>query len=92
MFAARMDSEGSIDCDRDPPDSSKGDVYESLKQGECVWIQFWVQLDDASKVRDYEAFLANYSNQQHAAGQCDQPAQAREQLPPRGRDGPSTAP
>jgi putative ABC transport system permease protein len=39
----------------------------------CVWMQFWVQLDSPQKVKDYRAFLENYSDQQRAAGRFQRP-------------------
>ena len=43
----------------------------------CVWIQFWVQLDSAQKVKDYQAFLENYSDQQRSAGRFQRPNNVR---------------
>jgi putative ABC transport system permease protein len=39
----------------------------------CVWMQFWVQLDTPAKVKEYRAFLENYSDQQRAAGRFERP-------------------
>lgn len=39
----------------------------------CVWMQFWVQLDTPQKVKDYRAFLENYSDQQRAGGRFERP-------------------
>ena len=34
----------------------------------CTWVQFWVQLNDPSKVRAYLGFLEDYWRDQHAHG------------------------
>ena len=34
----------------------------------CAWIQYWVELDDATRAGDFKAYLTNYSAQQKAAG------------------------
>lgn len=39
-----------------------------LQNAPCVWIGFWVQLDNAAKVSGYRRFLADYAAQQKALG------------------------
>jgi putative ABC transport system permease protein len=39
-----------------------------LQDAPCVWVGLWVQLDDAAKVADYRAFIANYAQQQKQLG------------------------
>ncbi|WCE02700.1 ABC transporter permease [Pseudoxanthomonas sp. JBR18] len=39
-----------------------------LRQSPCVWLQLWVQLDDADKVAAYRRFLDGYVAQQHTLG------------------------
>ena len=39
-----------------------------LQDAPCVWVALWVQLDDATKVADYRAFIASYAQQQKALG------------------------
>jgi putative ABC transport system permease protein len=34
----------------------------------CVWVQYWVQLDSAQKVADYRRYLQAYAQRQHDAG------------------------
>ncbi len=34
----------------------------------CVWLQFWVQLDDPAKATAYKTFLIHYSREQKALG------------------------
>ena len=43
----------------------------------CVWIQYWVQLDDAAKAREYREYLDRYAEQQRAAGRFARPPNAR---------------
>jgi putative ABC transport system permease protein len=37
-------------------------------QAECVWIQYWVQLDTPEQVKNYKDYLTQYSLTQKAAG------------------------
>src|SRR5690606_39041089 len=39
-----------------------------LENSNCVWLQLWVQLDDAAKVAAYRKFLDGYAQQQHQLG------------------------
>jgi putative ABC transport system permease protein len=39
-----------------------------LQNSPCVWVALWVQLDDATKVRGYAHFVADYAAQQKALG------------------------
>jgi putative ABC transport system permease protein len=34
----------------------------------CVWLQFWVQIDDPAKIASYRNFLIHYSQEQKALG------------------------
>jgi putative ABC transport system permease protein len=43
----------------------------------CTWIQYWVELGTAEKVREYRAYLERYSEQQRAAGRFERPANVR---------------
>lgn len=43
----------------------------------CEWIQYWVELDDASAVEAYRAYLINYSEHQRAAGRFERPPNVR---------------
>ncbi|MCC4599041.1 ABC transporter permease [Xanthomonas melonis] len=43
----------------------------------CTWVQYWVELEDASQVGDYKAYLENYSDQQRAAGRFTRPNNVR---------------
>lgn len=55
---------GSNDCWGNGTGGAGG-VYPSA---ECVWLQFWVQLDTPAKAAAYKQFLVSYSEQQKALG------------------------
>lgn len=68
-----MDRVGSMNCfailDEGMRDTAQG--------ADCLWMQYWVQLDSADKVADYERYLVNYSEQQRAAGRFEQAPNVR---------------
>ena len=43
----------------------------------CVWIQYWVELENAGQAADYKAYLDNYSAQQKAAGRYERDPNTR---------------
>src|SRR5690606_17242238 len=69
--AMKMGRSGSMDC----WGSSNGD--EMGLGAPCVWIQYWVELADPSRVSEYRNYLANYSDQQRAAGRFERPTNVR---------------
>ena len=62
---------GSMDCWGD------SGADETALNAPCVWIQYWAELEDASKASDYEAYLVNYSAQQKAAGRFEREPNVR---------------
>jgi putative ABC transport system permease protein len=50
---------------------------EGLKESECVWIQFWVELRDSQEKRDYMDFLNAYVEEQKALGRFPRPLNNR---------------
>lgn len=52
-------------------------TFQSTHLDHCRWLETWVQLDTASQVRDYTAFLAGYARSQQAAGRFVYPPRAR---------------
>lgn len=46
-------------------------------EASCVWIQYWVQLDNADKVAAYRRYLDDYSAAQKSAGRYQRPPNAR---------------
>jgi putative ABC transport system permease protein len=59
-----FDHNGSNDCWGNGTGGAGG-VYPSA---ECVWLQFWVELDSSAKAAAYKAFLVHYSEEQKALG------------------------
>ncbi|GGK14448.1 ABC transporter permease [Luteimonas terricola] len=62
---------GSMDCWGD------SGADETAVNAPCVWIQYWVELEDASQAADYKAYLDNYSAQQKAAGRFEREPNVR---------------
>ena len=58
-------------CNAPPP------VSGHLQNTDCVWLQLWVQLDDAAKVARYARFVADYAAQQQALGRIRFPQTTR---------------
>jgi putative ABC transport system permease protein len=54
-----------------------GSDEEHMETAQCVWLQFWVQLDDPSKVTAYREFLVHYWQEQKAAGRFQRPPNVR---------------
>jgi putative ABC transport system permease protein len=64
MVGLRLDRNGSSDC----WGNGGGGVGNILPSAECVWLQFWVQLDTPAKAAAYKDFLVHYSQEQKALG------------------------
>jgi putative ABC transport system permease protein len=64
---------GSMNCwgHGDFPDS------RHMKNANCVWMQFWVQLDTPAQVHAYRDYLVHYSEQQKALGRFQRPPNTR---------------
>ncbi len=50
-----------------------GTGFQSFLNSECVWIQYWVELQDSAAEADYLSFLNNYANEQKALGRFERP-------------------
>jgi putative ABC transport system permease protein len=46
---------------------------EGFLQGECVWTQFWAELDTPRQEADYKEFLDNYVREQKKIGRFERP-------------------
>ena len=57
---------GSTSC-FDPP----GDGWAEFVQSECVWIQYWAELEDAPATAKYKQFLDAYADEQRLLGRFD---------------------
>jgi len=64
MLELRLDRNGSTDC----WGNGGGGVGNILPSDDCVWLQFWVQLDSPAKAAAYKEFLVHYSQDQKALG------------------------
>jgi putative ABC transport system permease protein len=56
---------------------SWGNEYEDLLQSEAIWIQYWVQLDDAKQKEAYQSWLAGYVGEQKRIGRFERPLNNR---------------
>ncbi|MBS7457980.1 ABC transporter permease [Coralloluteibacterium stylophorae] len=69
-----LPSSGNMNCwggQNDDPEGSTG------RTAPCTWLQYWVELPDASAADDYRRYLENYSEQQRAAGRFERPTNVR---------------
>jgi len=64
MLELRLDRGGSTDC----WGNGGGGVGSILPSDDCVWLQFWAQLDSPAKAAAYQEFLVHYSQDQKALG------------------------
>ena len=67
----KMGRDGSMSCWGD----SNGN--ETGVNAPCAWIQYWVELDSASKAGAYHDYLLSYSDQQRKAGRFERPTNVR---------------
>lgn len=51
--------------------------WASRLASSCVWIQFWVELPDATAVSAYHRFLGNYARDQQQSGRFGWPPQVQ---------------
>ncbi|MCK5326042.1 MAG: ABC transporter permease [Woeseiaceae bacterium] len=51
--------------------------FETFLASECIWIQMWVELNDASEKQDYLQFLDAYAEEQKALGRLPRPLNNR---------------
>ncbi len=62
----KLDRSGSMDCWEDNDDGDNTGL-----NAHCVWIQYWVELDSASKAAAYKDYLVAYSAEQKKAGRYE---------------------
>lgn len=53
------------------------DATDPVRSPNCAWIQLWIELDSPAQRAEYEAFLANYSDEQRALGRFERPTNVR---------------
>lgn len=51
--------------------------WEGYLASECIWQQFWVQLDTPARAAEYKAYLDNYVNEQKKLGRFKRPLNNR---------------
>ncbi|OOG47906.1 ABC transporter permease [Rhodanobacter sp. C01] len=64
MLDLHLSRSGSNDC----WGNGGGGTDNILPSDECVWLQFWVQLDSPAKAVAYKEFLTHYSQDQKTLG------------------------
>ena len=64
--------DGSVDCWGNGGAGQRPD-----HSGTCVWLQFWVQLDNPAQAAVYKEFLVHYSQEQKALGRFQRPPNVR---------------
>ena len=52
---------------------SWGNEYEDLLESEAIWIQYWVQLDDARQKEAYQSWIDSYAREQKKTGRFARP-------------------
>jgi len=62
---------GNTNC-WSPPDESLP-LVQALKQSECVWTQFWAELDTPEQAAAYKDYLDNYVRSQKEIGRFPRP-------------------
>ncbi|MBA3562627.1 MAG: ABC transporter permease [Gammaproteobacteria bacterium] len=72
-LASDRRSEGNTSCWKDEDITS----YTGFLNSECVWIQYWAELDSPAQVREYQAFLDNYVREQQRLGRFERPLNNR---------------
>ena len=70
--AREMGVNGSIDCS-----SQTGPGFKGLVEGECVWLQYWVELESAADRAEYADYLGAYIAEQKALGRFTRPVNYR---------------
>lgn len=51
--------------------------WDGYLESECIWQQFWVQLDSPARAAEYKTFLENYVNEQKKLGRFPRPMNNR---------------
>lgn len=64
---------GNTNCWKD----EQIDTYFDLLQSECVYVQFWAELQNDRQVSDYQNWLNQYTDEQKALGRFERPTNNR---------------
>lgn len=60
---------GNVNCWRTQPLNSFAEFLNS----DCVWIQYWVELENAAQVDAYQSFIDSYVQEQKKLGRFERP-------------------
>lgn len=71
----RLRSAGNNNCYKSPDDAT----YDAWLASECIWLQFWVQVDSAAERDAYHAFVDAYVEEQKKLGRFERPLNNRVQ-------------
>jgi putative ABC transport system permease protein len=69
-IALKQGTSGSVSC-------WSSHIPDDMRNADCTWTQFWVQLDTPAQVKTYREFLVHYSQQQKKLGRFERPPSAR---------------
>jgi putative ABC transport system permease protein len=58
-----MTQMGNTSCFESP-----GDGWSAFVASECIWLQYWVELENATETAAYLSFLNAYADEQHKLG------------------------
>lgn len=72
-FARQMSTSEYEICNAGP----RGQTFDDLTRSECVWLQYWVELDSPAALRDFKSYLSNYAKEQRLLGRFDWPPNIR---------------
>jgi putative ABC transport system permease protein len=78
--ALDLQPSGNMNCWGSSDNAKEGEEDKEGNRGinaPCAWLQYWVELDSASKVSAYAQYLKNYSEQQRKAGRYERPTNTR---------------
>jgi len=75
--AGKWGSSGNNSCWKPP----EGGNYEAYLASECIWIQMWVEFENADQKQDYLQFLDDYVVEQKALGRFPRPLNNRLSTP-----------
>ncbi len=64
-LALEMDANGSVNCSAN---ANIGPGFEGLKGSECVWMQYWGELDSVADRAAFDDFLQGYVAEQRRLG------------------------
>ncbi|CAN5272228.1 ABC transporter permease [soil metagenome] len=67
----KMGRNGSMSC------WGGDNVEQDSLNASCAWIQYWVELDDASQAASFRDYLTAYSSEQHRAGRFERAPNVR---------------